>query len=347
MRHLPISVTCVALAALAALCGASVARAADAGDFYRGKTIHILVGGAAGAAYDFVGRVLAAHLGDHIPGNPGVVVDNMPGAASLVMMNSLYGRAARDGTVMGMPLNGIVLEPRLKVLSRDGGNVGFDLTKMSWIGTPAQQPQVLWVWHETPFQTAEDLKKNKLVVGATAPGGDNYTLPLLANALIGTKIDIVSGYQGVNDIFLAAERGEVQGNTANLSSLLGNSDWMAAKKARILIQFGAERLPDLKDVPTAMDLASDAAGREALRVYAMKFRTTYPIVLPPEVPPERVAILRSAFDATMTDPKFVADAKKIGLDVSPLSGPDIGQIMHDIDAAPQAAIDKLHSIINP
>jgi tripartite-type tricarboxylate transporter receptor subunit TctC len=337
----------VALAALAAMCGVSVACAADAGDFYSGKTVHILVGSAAGGPNDLVGRVLAAHLGDHISGNPGVVVENMPGAASLVMMNSLYGRAARDGTVMGIPLNGIVLEPRLKILSRNGGTVGFDLAKMSWIGTPAQEPTVLWVWHETPFQTAEDLKKNKLVVGATAPGADAYTLALLADDLIGTKIEIVSGYHGVNDIFLAAERGEIQGNIDDLSGLLGKPDWMAAKKARILVQFGAERLAGLEDVPTAVELASDAAGKEAMRVYAMKFRTSYPILLPPDVPPQRVAALRSAFDETMTDPKFVADAQKIGVHVNPLSGADINQIMRDIDAAPQDVIDKLRKIISP
>ena len=268
--------TIMMVLALAATCGVSVARAADAGDFYHGKTVHILVGSAAAGSNDLVGRALAAHLGEHIPGNPGVVVKDMFGAASLVMMNSLYGRAARDGTVMGIPLSGIVLEPRLKLLSRDGASVGFDLAKMSWIGTPAQEPTVLWVRHETPFQTAEDVKKNKLIVGATAPGGDDYTMALLANDLIGTKMEIVTGYHGVNDIFLAAERGEIQGTIGNLSSLLDKPDWMAGKKARILIQFGAERLPDLGDVPTAMELASDAAAREALRIYAMKFRTSYP-----------------------------------------------------------------------
>ncbi len=315
-------------------------------EFFKGKTIHILVGGAAGAAYDFVGRALALHMGRHIPGEPSMVVDNMPGAASLVMMNSLYNRSPKDGTAMGMPLNGIVLEPRLKALSRDGSNVLFDLSKMSWIGTPAQQPQVLWVWHETPFKTADDLKKMPSSFGATAPGGDNYILPTLSNALMGTQMKLVSGYKGVTDIFLAAEQGEVTGNTANLSSLLGNPDWWTNKKARVLIQYGAERLPELKDVPTAIELATDEAGKQMLRAYATKFKTTYPILLPPDVPADRVKALQTAFDETMKDPRFIADAHKIGIDVSPLGGEAIKKIMADIDAVPEDVIERLRKLVN-
>ena len=335
-----------ALALLATLAGVGTALAQTPAEFFKGKTVHILVGGAAGAAYDFVGGALALHMGRHIPGEPSIVVDNMPGAASLVMMNSLYNRSAKDGTVMGMPLNGIVLEPRLKVLSRDGSNVLFDLSKMSWIGTPAQQPQVLWVWKDTPFHTAEDLKKAPSSFGATAPGGDNYILPTMTNALVGTQMKLVSGYKGVTDIFLAAEQGEVTGSTVNLSSLLGNPDWWNNKKARVLIQYGAERLPELKDVPTAIELASDAAGKQALKVYATKFRTTYPILLPPDVPADRVKALQKAFDETMKDTAFIADAQKIGIDVNPLSGEEIRGIMAEIDAAPDDVMERLRKLAN-
>ena len=346
MSRIKDSMSGAAALLIAALGFMPAARAQSPAEFFKGKTIHILVGGAAGAAYDFVGRALAANMGRHIPGEPAIVVDNMPGAASLVMMNSLYNRAPKDGTTMGMPLNGIVLEPRLKALSRDGSNVLFDLSKMSWIGTPAQQPQVLWVWHETPFKTAEDLKKMPSSFGATAPGGDNYILPTLSNALLGTQMKLVSGYKGVTDIFLAAEQGEVTGNTANLSSLLGNPDWWNNKKARVLIQYGAERLPELKDVPTAIELAADEAGKQMLRVYATKFKTTYPILLPPDVPADRVKALQQAFDDTMKDPAFMADAQKIGIDVSPLGGEAIKQIMADIDAVPEDVIERLRKLVN-
>jgi tripartite-type tricarboxylate transporter receptor subunit TctC len=334
------------LLALGAMFTATGAQAQDEAAFFKGKTVRILVGGAAGAAYDFVGRALAAHLGRHIPGEPNVIVENMPGAASIVMMNHLYNRAARDGTAMGMPLNGIVLEPRLKSLSRDGSNVHFDLSKMRFVGTPAQQPQVLWVWHQTPYASIDDLRTKPSNFGSTAPGGDNYILPTLSNALLGTQMKIIAGYKGVNDIFLATEQGEVHGATVNFSSLLGKPDWMAAGKARILIQFGTERLASLKDVPTAIELAKDEASRQMLRVYATKFKTTYPILLPPEVPAARVKTMQGAFDATMQDKAFIADAEKIGIDVSPLGGAAIEKVMAEIDAAPQDVIDRLRQLVN-
>ena len=334
------------LLVVSALLPSISAQAQDEAVFFKGKTVRILVGGAAGAAYDFVGRALAAHMVRHIPGEPAVIVENMPGAASIVMMNTLYNRAARDGTAMGMPLNGIVLEPRLKSLSRDGSNVHFDLSKMRFVGTPAQQPQVLWVWHQTPYASIEDLRSQSSNFGSTAPGGDNYILPTLSNALLGTQMKIIAGYKGVNDIFLATEQGEVHGATVNFSSLLGKPDWMAAGKARILIQFGTERLASLKDVPTAIELAKDEASRQMLRVYATKFKTTYPILLPPDVPAARVRTMQGAFDATMLDKAFIADAEKIGIDVSPLGGPEIEKVMAEIEAAPQDVIDRLRLLVN-
>jgi tripartite-type tricarboxylate transporter receptor subunit TctC len=335
----------ISFAAMLAL-SATPALAQDEAAFFKGKNVRILVGGASGAAYDFVGRALAAHLGRHLPGEPAVLVENMPGAASIVMMNHLYNRAAKDGTVMGMPLNGIVLEPRLKSLSRDGSNVHFDLSKMRFVGTPAQQPQVLWVWHKTPYANIDDLKKMPSNFGSTAPGGDNFILPTLANSLLGTQMKVIAGYKGVNDIFLAAEQGEVHGATVNFSSLLGKPDWMKEKKARILIQFGTDRLPNLKDVPTAIELASDEASKQMLRVYATKFKTTYPVLLPPDVPATRVKTVQNAFDATMKDKAFIADAEKIGIDVEPLSGAEIEKVMAEINAAPQEAIDRLRQLVN-
>ncbi len=342
MRHF-LSAAAIGLATLLAPVGAV---AQDEAAFFKGKSIRILVGGASGAAYDFVGRAIAAHMGRHIPGEPNMVVENMPGAASIVMMNYLYNRAPRDGTAMGMPLNGIVLEPRLKSLSRDGSNVHFELANMRFVGTPAQQPQVLWVWHETPYKSFADLQTRPSNFGATAPGGDNFILPTLSNQLLGTQMKVIAGYKGVNDIFLAVEQGEVHGNTANLSSLLGKPDWMRANKARILVQFGTERLPALKDVPTAIELANNESAKQMLRVYATKFKTTYPILLPPDVPAARVKAVQKAFDATMKDKAFIADAEKIGIDVSPLGGDEIEKVMAEIDAVPQDVIDRLRQLVN-
>lgn len=336
------------LALLVALSSLMVdpAFAQGADPFWRGKTVKIMIAAAPGAAYDFVGRALAAHMGRHIPGGPAVVVENVPGAASLILLNTLYNKAARDGTVFGLPLNGVVLEPRLKVLSREGGAVNFDLSKMEFVGTPTQQPQILWVFHKTPFNTAADLVKTKSILGSTAPGGDNSILPALANVFLGAKMEVVTGYPSVNNIFLASETGEVHGGTVNYSSLAGKTDWMEQNKARVLIQFGVERIPELPDTPTAIELARDEVGRQALRTYALKYRTTYPFLLPPGVPADRVAALRLAFMETMKDPRFIEDARRIGVDVNPLDGAEIGKIMREIDEAPLEAIESLRKILN-
>jgi tripartite-type tricarboxylate transporter receptor subunit TctC len=338
-------VTALAANILAPLLPVPPLKAQESG-FYRGKTIRILVGGAAGAAYDFVARALAKSLGHYLPGHPSCVVENMPGAASLTMSNMLYNSAPKDGTVIALPLNGIILEPSLKLLSRGGGAVAFDIKKFNWIGTPAQQPQLLWVYHTAPQQNYADLKRMKTTLGATAPGGDNFTLPTLLNALNGTQCQLISGYKAVNDIFLAAEQNEVQGNTANVSSVLSRSDWLRDKKCRILLQFGTSRLPELPDVPTAYEVAPDEFARLAWKTYATKFKTTYPFVAPPDVPQPRIDELRQAFDMVMRDPDFLRDAQAIGLDVQPLSGQAIAALIDDIEKIPPDVLARLRQLIN-
>jgi tripartite-type tricarboxylate transporter receptor subunit TctC len=325
---------------------ATASHAEASADFYRGKTFRIIVAAAPGAAYDFVARALAASMGRHIPGNPSIVVENMYGAASLVLMNALYNKEARDGTVIGLPLSAIILEPRLRLLARAGGAVNFDLSKMSFVGSPTQQPQILWVWHGTQFQNAEDLKRTKARMGATSFGADNYVLPTLSNAFLGTKMEIVSGYTAVSDIFIAGERGELDGGTCNYSSIAGKEDWIQEKKARILIQFGTERTPALPDVPTAIELATDEIGRRALQTYALKYKAAYPFVFPPGVPGDRVATIRAAFMETMKDPQFIGDAKRLGFDVDPVSGDDITKMMEEVDSAPQESIDRLKKLLS-
>jgi tripartite-type tricarboxylate transporter receptor subunit TctC len=230
-------------------------------DFYKGKTIHIIVGAEVGAAYDFAGRAVGAHLGRFVPGNPTVVVENMPGAASITAMNHLYNRAARDGTVIVLPLNGVVLEPRLNTLSRDGSNVKFDLSKISWIGSPAQQPQSIMVWHASTYQSLQDLREKPAIFGTTSPGTDSNVMPMLLNNLAGTKIKVISGYKGVNDVFHAIEQGELQGASILLSSFLGKSDWVEQSKGRILLHFGLERIKSLPDIPTAIELMNNEQGK--------------------------------------------------------------------------------------
>jgi len=329
-----------------ALTGVNAAHAQPVADFYRGRTIEFLIGAAAAGGYDVAGRLIANHMPRHIPGNPAIVVRNMPGATGLIMTNHLYNVARRDGTAMGMPTGNVPSEPRLKLISPDGSNIKFDVGKMSWIGTPLQEPQVTWLWHTAPAKTVEDLKRQTILMGSTTPSADNSILPLLANALIGTRMQVVSGYQGQNEINIAAERGEVQGNNTGYSNLTVNkADWLRDGKVRILLQFGTERLPALNDVPTIIELAANDDDRALLRFYALKFHMARPVVLPPEVPAERVAALQAAFEATMKDPAYLEEAKRIRLDTNWLGSREITAQIRQMQDTPQATVDRLRELL--
>jgi tripartite-type tricarboxylate transporter receptor subunit TctC len=316
-------------------------------DFYHGKTIRLIVGSAAGGGYDIVGRVVASRLGANIPGNPSIVVENLAGTGGLVMANTLYNSAPRDGTAIGLPTNAVPLEPRLKLLTRNGGTAGFDIGKLGWLGSAAQQPQVLYVWHEVPVKTAADLKTTQVLMGTLGVGTDSYTLPLLMNEIMGAKMKVVPGYIGESDILVALERGEIQGNSAGLANLLSaEPEWLADGKVRILIQFGRERLPELPDVPAAPELASTDLDRDMLRFFALKYDMAYTLITPPGVPAERLAALRTAFDATMKDSEYIAAAKKISLPVNPLSGDEVTRLIAQIQDAPQNVVDRMRSILD-
>ena len=200
--------------------------AQEASDFYRGKTIRIVVGGSTGGAYDTAARIVASHMARHVPGNPSIVVENMAGAASLQMANYVYNRAPRDGTVIGVPNSNILFEPQLKLLSRSGGSVEFDLNRFIWLGTAIQEPQVMWVMSNGPVKSIDDAKTRETIIGATAVGADNYTLSVVLNRILGTRLKLISGYAGPPEILLAAERGEVEGSIGALSNLtVGKQEW--------------------------------------------------------------------------------------------------------------------------
>jgi len=347
MRRTRLGRTGFAGALLAAvLFGCLPAQAEPVADFYRGKTIELAIGAGAAGGYDVAGRLIANHMSRHIPGRPTIVVRNMPGAVGLIVTNYLYGVAKRDGTVIGMTTSNIPLEPRLKLLSPDGRNMKFDLGRFSWLGTPLQEPQVTWVWQSAPAASFADLKASTVLMGATTPSADNYILPTLVNRLLGTRMRVVPGYQGQNDINLAVERGELQGNNTGLSNLTVNkADWMRDRKVRILLQFGTERLAALPDVPTAVELVSSEADRALLRFYALKFNMARPMLVPPDVPADRVAALQAAFAETMRDPEYLDEAKRIGLDTNWLGAADIAAKAREIMETPQPVPDRLRDLL--
>jgi tripartite-type tricarboxylate transporter receptor subunit TctC len=339
------SVAAGAAIAFAVMLPAAPGAADPVADFYRGKTVEMIIGAAAGGGYDIAGRAVARHLGRHIPGQPALIVRNMPGATSLIMTNALYNRSPRDGTVMGMPNNTIPLEPRLKLLAA-AGNVAFDVSRFSWIGTPVQEPQVFWVWHTAPAKSFADLKTGKIIMGATAASADNYMLSHLMNQTLGTRMEFVTGYQGQSEINLAVERGEVQGNTTGLTNLVvTKADWIRQGRIRMLVQFGGERVAEIKEVPAVVELAASEDDRAIWRFFTSKFKMARPLALPPEVPAERVKALQDAFDATMRDPQFLEEAKQIGLQIDPLGGEAIGRLIAQMQATPEALVERLRRLL--
>lgn len=323
-------------------------RAETTEEHFRGKTIDFLIGAAPGGGYDLAGRLVAKHLGPNIPGQPTVVARNMPTASSLVMTNYLYNSAKRDGTVMGMTNNNIPLEPRLRMLSPDGSNIKFDITRFAWLGSPVQEPQVMFTWHTAPAKTFADLKTMKIVVGAVTVAADGYTLQALLNQTAGTRLELITGYPGQNDIFIAMERGEIQANSAGISTLtVSRPHLLKDNKVRILVQYGLERHPAFAAVPTAIELSQTEADRELWRFYTLKYAFARPIALPPEVPHERVTALQSAFDQTMKDPRYVEDAARIGLEVNPLSGPEVTRLIAQLQTTPQPVVDRLRGMLVP
>jgi tripartite-type tricarboxylate transporter receptor subunit TctC len=316
-------------------------------DFFRGKSIRIIVGGTAGGADDAAGRAVAMFIGRHIAGAPSVVVENMPGGNSLKMTNYVYNVAPRDGTVIGVPNSNLLLEPQLKMMERSGGSVQFDLNRLAWLGSAVEEPAILWFLHDSPIKSIEDLKTNKAIVGATAPSGDNYILPTLLNAMLRTNMKIVTGYAGPADIFVAAERGEVQGAAAALSNLIVRKrEWWQNGTARVLVQFGAERTSLLNNVPTAIELAPNEAYAQMLRFWALKYKLSRVFFLPPETPAAVAGELRRAFNETMADPGFLDQAKKFGLEISPVDGEETASLIRDAGGTPGPVVDKLRSLIS-
>jgi tripartite-type tricarboxylate transporter receptor subunit TctC len=333
---------------LAAVTFAVAAAHADpVADFYRGKTLRLLVGASVGGGYDLVGRTVADHLGRHIPGEPKVVVENMPAASGLVMGNYLYNSAPRDGAVLGLPTNAFPLEPRLKLLSRAGGAANFDIDRFIWIGDAARQPQVLFVWHNAPVQTIDDLRTKPSIMGAISVGADSYTLPVILNAVLPAKMKIVPGYPGIGETLLAMERGEVHGHSAGLANILSaKPDWIREGKLRVLMQFGLARQPELADVPTADEVVSDPLDKEMLRFFALKYELAYAFILPPDTPKDRVAALQKAFDDTMQDPDYLAMAAKLSLPRNPLTSREVTAVIERIRTTPEPVVKRLEQILD-
>jgi len=313
------------------------ALAQSVADFYKGKTITVYVGYSPGGGYDTYARTLARHIGKHIPGEPTVIVKNRPGAGSLLLTNELYNVLPKDGSVIGIVGRGMPMEP---LFGNDKAK--FEPAKFNWIGSTNNEVSVCVAWHTSPIKKWEDLLTTEMIVGGTGEGADTDTFPKVMNNVLGTKLKLITGYPGGNDILLAMERGEVDGRCGYSwsSAKSRKADWLKEGKMTVLIQMSTEKHPDMPDVPLIMDLATNDADRAALRLIYARQEFGRPFLAPPDVPADRVKALQAAFMATMEDPDFIADAAKQNLELAPVSGQRVGELIAAIYAAPAEVIQR-------
>jgi tripartite-type tricarboxylate transporter receptor subunit TctC len=329
-------------AAIYAAGGAPAQAQDNIASFYAGKTIRLVVGIDVGSGYDVNARLLARHLGNHIPGKPTIVVQNQPGAGSAIMTSQLYTVGPFDGTAIGAAFAGMPTQPLLQ----PGSGIRFDPVKLNWLGNTNRETHVTYVWHTSPVQSLEELKTRQLIMGAQAPGSSQVDFPLVANALFSLKFKVIPGYGSTSKINLALESGEVQGTIAAWTSLKTLSpQWLAEKKVKVIAQWALRPNAELPGVPNALDLAKTDAEQAALRLVMARLDAGRPFFLPPGVPAERVAALRKAFDETMKDPAYLEEAKKLSIDVDPLTGAELATLVEQVSKTPADTVARVRTAL--
>ncbi|MFM1816818.1 MAG: hypothetical protein RLZ98_3513, partial [Pseudomonadota bacterium] len=316
----------VALAAgvgVTMICAVGPVAAESASEFFAGKKLRMVIGSGAGGGYDGYARFLVRHMERHIPGKPSIVVQNMPGASGIVATNYMYHKAERDGTVMGGGTNATLLDPLF-----GSDYTMFDPRKIQWIGSTAKQHNICVAWHDTPFKTIEDTKKQLFRVSTTGLSGNSAKMPLMLNQILGTNMKVIAGFT-TPGMRLALERKEADGicGIGYFTWVKTHPHWIKEKKISILLQGGAKKIKELPNVPRLGDLVTDPKRKQALDLLTVKDEIGRPYFYPPEVPKFLVAALRSAFDNTMKDKQFLAEAEKTKTAVSPLTGAEISQLL--------------------
>jgi tripartite-type tricarboxylate transporter receptor subunit TctC len=322
----------------AALLTATAASAQTPAEFYGRTSIRLIISADPGGSYDSDSRLMARHLGKHIPGHPKIVAENMMGASGRVAANYMYSVAPKDGSVIAVVQQSI---PMGQAIGEKG--VQYDAAKFNWIGSPVRPEEVLVVWYTTGVRTIEDAKKKEVVIGATSSTGMNYVYPKIANELLGTRFKIVTGYQGATHINLALQRGEVQGRGSNpwAEWKTSHPEWVKDKKIIPLMQMSLVKHPDLPDVPLLIDLAPNEDARRVFELLSITGELGRPMLTAPGVPAERVAVLRKAFDETVKDPEFLADAAHMKRDIDPIAGGEMEMLVQRVLSSPKSATDLL------
>ncbi|MEA2987299.1 MAG: hypothetical protein QOG83_10 [Alphaproteobacteria bacterium] len=335
---------CAVLGTVLGLIGVLAAGAANAQtveEFYKGRQVNIIVGFAPGGAYDPYARTLARHFPKHLPGAPNIVIKNMQGAGSAIAANHVYNISPKDGSELGVIAGSAAIEPVFGNKSTQ-----FNGQKFTWLGSANNEIAGCFAWHTAPFHTVADLFEKEMILGAS--GASNLEFPTAMNAVLGTKMKLVRGYNGPVTILLAIERGEVQGMCGMINTVLGTQrpDWIRDGKIRILVQIGLERTARMVDAPFVMDLAKSEDDKRVLRLIFGWTLMGRPFMAPPGIPEDRKAALIKAFDATMRDPEFVADAARQRLEISPVSGAEIDRFLDGVYSTPKPLVERAAKILS-
>ncbi len=304
--------------------------------------VTVVIGYPPGAIYDAYGRLVARHLGKHLPGNPTVVAQTMPGAGSLRAANYLFAVAPKDGSTIALFARGMAMQPLL-----DPQGIQFEGQKFNWLGSTSSDVSVVVASAASPFKTIEDARQREMALSASGSGADSVIFPYILNGVIGTRFKVVIGYPGNADMLLAVERGEVDGNagTSWVSLVSLKPDWLRDKKINVLLQMANRKHPDLGHVPLALDFARNEQDLKVLDLIFSRLAMAYPFAAPPDVPPARLQALRHAFDATMKDPELLADAKRQNLEISPVSADEIAAILRSVYASPADVIARARAVL--
>ena len=326
----------MALVALLAFATGTSTFAQTPADFYKGKNVELYIGYSVGGGYDLYARVLARHIAKHIPGNPTVVPKNMEGAGSLRLANWLAKAAPRDGSVFGTFGRGVPFYP---LLGLPGAQ--FKATDFSWIGSASNEVSMCVSWGTSKITKIEDVQTTQMIVGGTGPSDDTVQFPRVLNGVLGTKFKVISSYPGGNDIVLAMERGEVEGASSSWAAVsVGKKEWLRDKKIRIILQTAPERTKDLPDAPALPEIGTSMEDKQVYQLYASGSAIGRTVIAPPDMPPERVRILRDAFNAMVKDPDFIADIQKLNVELEPLPGERVQELIVRTLNVPQAVRER-------
>jgi tripartite-type tricarboxylate transporter receptor subunit TctC len=318
------------------------AQAQSVEDFYRGRSVRLTVAAAVAGGADLYARVLARHLGKHIPGNPTFIVQNTPGAAGLLVARQLQGSAPGDGSVVAFLQRNNLIEPLLS--DRD---VGFDPRKVTWIGSLNRDTYLIFSWHTSGIRTIEDAMQKELILGNTGGGNENVTFPLLLNQTIGTKFKLVRGYKGNGDLTIAIERSEIQGRAITWTTLRGDHpDWLNEKKVNVIVQLALKRNPDLPEVPSAMEYIKDEKDRRLYQLLFAALEAGRPFAIAKGTPPDRVVALRKAFAELSQDGEFLSELQQRGGSVEYMPGEEVEQLISSIYATPRDVIDRARALVS-